>query len=219
MSETQETPKPAEQPAPGETATQDLGTEANPSTPKEPEKGEGKVEAQTPEDIEALKKELAKVTMRANQLENEAKEKELTKLKESEDWKAVAEKLQAERDEANQQKQVEENQKQAQEFREKIIAEFPEKVQKAAKSLIDRNPGNLLWSEDAADWDEAGSQLREQLDALQTGLGLDGDAEEEDVKSPKVNSNNPAPNLSGTDPSDLTFEELRKSLPRAKSRD
>jgi hypothetical protein len=215
MSETQETPAVK----PGETATQELGTEATPSAPETPEKAAGKDEgSDLATQLEAERKARAKAEMRANQLENKAKEEELARLKEAGNDKERADKLEAELNAIKEEKQAERERQAAIDFREKVISEFPEAVQKAAKKLIDKNPANLLWK-DAEDWDDAGAQLREQLNDLKEVLGIDEDEEDEDEQPAptrrRVNANNPVPNLNGKNPEDMSLEELRAALPKS----
>lgn len=213
MSEKQETPTAK----PGETATPEVGNEAKTATPQTPETSqEGKVDVKTPEPATVeLEKRLKQAEMRANQLENKAREDELARLKESEDYKTLAERLQGQLDEVESEKTANTERQAAIEFRDKVIAEYPEAVQKVIRAAVAKNPANFLWK-DATDWEDAGEQLREQIAPIQDALGVSEDDEADTKSTRRVNANNPVPSLKGLDPDDMSFEELGKVLPRSK---
>ena len=177
-------------------------------------------------ELEALRKDKLKADMRANQLENKIKEEETAALKEKEDYKSLAEKLEAELaqikadSEAEAEAKAEEAaaeaaRKEALDFRNSVIAEYPPEVQQAANNLIEKNVSNLFWK-DAQDWDDARTQLTDQLDALADVLGHAA-PEHKPAPKPKTSANNPA-KTSTVDPKDMTLEELRSVLPRADER-
>jgi chromosome segregation ATPase len=172
-------------------------------------------------EVERLQKERDQARMRANQLENEAKqareaaaEAERKRLEEAGDYKSLAERLQQEKEEreaaeaakAQEAKQADEakaQQERIQTLRQEVLDKFPANVQELAKSL------DLWWGEASTEAD-AQAQLETKLKALQATLP--GQPE------PEIHANNPAGEVDGIPFQELSLEDMRKQLPRAESR-
>lgn len=143
--------------------------------------------AAAPAEVEEMvsKKDLDKIQMEANNYKNklakfEAQEEEARKANLSE-VDRLKEEL-AQRD-------VREAQREAKEFRSATIEEYLKDspaALKAAKALIAKNPGNLVWGDGLTE-DEARADLQGQLDALREVVGETKPAE----TTPTQRSNNP----------------------------
>lgn len=175
----------------------------------------------TPETVskseyEKLQAELNKDRQEKNMLRNKVKRLE-GKVLETDDLESIKEayadllKKEEEREAAEKEKS---ERQEAEDFRNKVISEYPESVQKAAKKLIEKNTNNLIW-EDATDWNDARSQLTNQLDALKEALGVDDKEDEDDTQ---VHPNNPKNAKADKPLSEMSAAEMRKYLPVADSR-
>jgi arginyl-tRNA synthetase len=173
--------------------------------------------------VEELRKERDQARMRANQLENEAKqakeaaaEAERKRLEEAGDYKAIAEQLQREKEERAAEEarkaqeaadKAEEDAKKARvdELRQEVLDQFPENIKELAKTLG-------IWWDEAGTEAEAQAQLKTKLEALQASQPA---VEEQE---PTIHANNPAGEVDGVPFQNLSLEEMRKQLPRADSR-
>lgn len=210
-------------PVDGETvADKALGTSSTP-TDSEPKTTEG---ADKPKDdavlsaaeIEQARKERDQAIMERNNLRKKIEEQETAALKEKEDWKALAERAEAKLAEAEAEKERENARSEAEKFRKDFIAKQPEQLQKALNTLVEANSSNFLWT-NAKDWDDAAAQLDAQAKAIAAGLGIDLEDDGNQAEAtppPRVHSNNPAPaNLKGQDFENMSWEDMRKVLPKA----
>lgn len=172
----------------------------------------------TPEEVEALKAELAASNKRADQAEmernlrrKEAEEAKVKALEETERYKEANEELKKQAEEREAEESAAREQKQVDELRGKIISEFPTEVQEIAKDL------NLYWDSSATNTAEAETQLREKLGKIQARIGQ---VDDEGTFTPRINANNPDPNegTGGKKFEDMTSEEMRAILPKAPAR-
>lgn len=166
--------------------------------------------------LESERKERQKIEMERNHLRKKIEDSEANSLREKEDYKTLADSLQAKLDALEAEEAEKSAEKEATDFRNEFIAKQPDKLAKVLRNLIAANPTNFLWS-NAKDWDDARSQLETQATLIAEAVGIDTDADIE-TKNPKINANNPAVKLGGLDPEDMSLADLRKLLPKAPSR-
>ena len=164
------------------------------------------------EAYEQLQKELNKTRQELNLRRNKEKELEAEKLKETGQYKELAEKLQSELNEIKAKDEEAQRQKEAEEFRKSILDQYPNQVKEIAQDLN-------LWWDDPQNFEEAEAQLKTKLDALANRVGAQAQETQEE-EEPQISSNNPAPReQSEIDQlKQYSAEELAKILPRADSR-
>lgn len=167
------------------------------------------------EAYEQLQKELNKTRQELNLRRNKEKEFEAEKLKETGQYKELAEKLQSELDEIKAKEEEAERQSEAEDFRKSILDQYPKQVKEIAQDLN-------LWWDDPQNFEEAEAQLKTKLDALTTRVGAQVPDVTQDEDIPEISSNN-----SATAPGELSeidqlkkysAKELEKILPRADAR-
>lgn len=137
-------------------------------------------------DVDALQKQLEKLTM-----ENNLHKNKLDKIESAKEEARKAELSEVDRlKEELAQRDAREAQREAKEFRSATIEEYLKDspaALKAAKALIAKNPGNLVWGDGLTE-DEARLDLQGQLDALREVVGEPASPA---ADAPQQRSNNP----------------------------
>lgn len=209
-------------PIEGENTNPDqLGTEGTPvvqsSDGQENQNKEEQVDVKALSDrLAAIEKERDNIAQERNLLRNKTKELEKKRVEETEDYKSAYEEMLAEKERREAEDAEERERADARRFRDTVIASRSEKTQKAAKALIDKNENNLAWR-NARDETDARRQIEDQLDALDAVLGNQEEKVEKEVYRIEANP------TAGTGPrdvpfEDLSYEEMKKILPRADAR-
>lgn len=138
-------------------------------------------------EVEKLRKENQKLEMERNMLRNKQQEEEVERLKESENYKELAERYQNELTEIQQQQEEQKAIEEARAFRDEVIDSYPDqRTKEMAKKLLAKNPSAIVWG-NVETFDDAKAQLVEQLDSIKETINPNNEAD------PVVVGNNPAP--------------------------